>query len=237
MRSCCSCFVLQLRRPVMLTNADQQPCPSSIKLARTINFTQISQFYTNTNTTSTIKMANDSVPDRAFTEALNELNKYYEDDELDTCVEKARELLQDIDLPRYHRIRTLVLCGSAVEYGCSSPCLDKCLPLHRDWREGRCCCLEADTLWRLVRHLHPAGENEKNDAALDELRDYILELRAALDEEQSRAGDGPDVDVDDDEAAVQARLVDYETELAEEKALVEAEKDDPEALLAADAKP
>jgi hypothetical protein len=72
---------------------------------------------------------------------------------------------------------------------------------------------------------------------LDELRDYILELRAALDEEQSKAGDGPDVDVDDDEAAIQARLVDYETELAEEKALAEAENDDPEALLAADAKP
>jgi hypothetical protein len=72
---------------------------------------------------------------------------------------------------------------------------------------------------------------------LDELRDYILELRAALDEEQSKAGDGPDVDVDDDETAIQARLVDYETELAEEKALAEAENDDPEALLAADAKP
>jgi len=51
---------------------------------------------------------------------------------------------------------------------------------------------------------------------LDELRDYILELCAALDKEQSKAGDGPDLDVDDDEAAVQARLVDYETELAEE---------------------
>ena len=48
------------------------------------------------------------------------------------------------------------------------------------------------------------------------MRDYILELCAALDEEQSKAGDGPDLDVDDDEAAVQARLVDYETELAEE---------------------
>jgi hypothetical protein len=47
----------------------------------------------------------------------------------------------------------------------------------------------------------------------------------------------PDVDVDDDETAIQARLVDYETELAEEKALAEAENDDPEALLAADAKP
>jgi hypothetical protein len=66
---------------------------------------------------NTIKMANASVIDRAFNEAFNELSKYYEDYELDTCVEEARELLQNGALPRYHRIRTLVLLGSAVEYG------------------------------------------------------------------------------------------------------------------------
>lgn len=31
-------------------------------------------------------------------------------------MEKARELLADSGLPKYHRIRTLVLLGSAVEY-------------------------------------------------------------------------------------------------------------------------
>lgn len=92
---------------------------------------------TNSNTANTIRMARDSPIDRAFTEAFNELNKHCEDDELDTCVEKARELLQDNTLPNYHCIRTLVLLGSAVEYVCSSPFLDKYLPLHRDWREGR----------------------------------------------------------------------------------------------------
>jgi hypothetical protein len=66
---------------------------------------------------NTIKMANDGVIDRTFNEAFNELSKYYEDDELETCVEKARELLQNSALPRYHHIRTLVLLGSAVEYG------------------------------------------------------------------------------------------------------------------------
>lgn len=79
-----------------------------------------------------------------------------------------------------------------------------------------------DTLWRFVRHLHPAGENEKNDAAMDELRDYILELREALDSEQAEADDGEDVDC--------------EAQLAKDKAIAEAENDDPKALLAADAK-
>jgi hypothetical protein len=88
--------------------------------------------------------------------------------------------------------------------------------------------VEADTLWRRVRLLHPAGENEKNDAAMDELRDYILELRAVLDQEQADAVNGEDVDPDD-EAAVPARLVDCEAQLAGDKALAKAENDDPEA--------
>ena len=83
--------------------------------------------------------------------------------------------------------------------------------------------------------MHPAGENEKNNQSMDELRDYILELRAVLDEEQAKAADGGDVD--DDEAPIQSRLVDYELQLAEEKALAEDENNDPEALLAEIPKP
>lgn len=51
---------------------------------------------------------------------------------------------------------------------------------------------------------------------------------------QANAGDGEDVD--DDEAAVQARLADYEVQLAKDEALAEAENNDPEVLLAVDAK-
>lgn len=40
--------------------------------------------------------------------------------------------------------------------------------------------------------------------------------------------------MDDDEAAIQARLVDYETQLAQDKVLAEAENDELEALFAAD---
>ena len=60
--------------------------------------------------------------------------------------------------------------------------------------------MEADILRLFVRCLHPAGENEKNNPAMDELRDYILELAAVLDKGQAKAVDGEDVD--DDEAAV-----------------------------------
>ena len=161
--------------------------------------------------------------------------KYNEDDELDTCVDKARELLHNSALPRYHRIRTLALQGSVVGHDCPSSSLNKCSPSHSNWCEDRRCCVEVDFLWRFIRRLHPAGENEKNNQSMDELRDYILELRAVLDEEQAKAADGGDVD--DDEAPIQSRLVDYELQLAEEKALAEDENNDPEALLAEIPKP
>lgn len=89
-------------------------------------------------------------------------------------------------------------------------------------------------MWRFIRRWNPAGEDEKNDAAIDERRDYILEPRTALDQEQAKAGDGEHMD--DDEVAVQARLEDYEAQLIEDKPLAEAENNDSEALLAVDAK-
>lgn len=94
--------------------------------------------------------------------------------------------------------------------------------------------MKADTLWQFVRRLHPAGENEKKSAAMDELRANVLELRVVPNEEQAKAGNVEDVD--DDEGAVQARLVDHETQLAQDKPVAETENDDPEALLAADTK-
>lgn len=86
-------------------------------------------------------------------------------------------------------------------------------------------------MWRFIRRSNPAGEDEKKDAAIDEMRDYILEPRTALDQEQAKVGDGEHTD--DDEVAYQARLEDKEVQLAEDKALAEAENDDLEVLLAA----
>ena len=60
-------------------------------------------------------MANDRAIDRAFTDAFNEVNQLYRDDKLGECIEKARSLLRESALPRYHRMRTLVLLGSTLE--------------------------------------------------------------------------------------------------------------------------
>lgn len=46
--------------------------------------------------------------------------------------------------------------------------------------------------------MHPAGENEKKSAAMDELRANVLELRVFPNEEQAKAGNGEDVDDDEE---------------------------------------
>ena len=85
--------------------------------------------------------------------------------------------------------------------------------------------------------MHPAGEKEKNDAAMDELRDYVLEPRAVLDKEQAKAARaGYGEDVNGDEAAVEARLVDYGVQSVADTTFADVENDDPEALLAANTK-
>lgn len=112
--------------------------------------------------------------------AFSELSNYYEDNGLETWVEKACELLQDSAIPRYDRTGTLLLLGSAVEIGYSSPFFGKCSSFHSDWREDRRCCVKGDTSRRFFRRSNPAGENEKKDTVMDELRDYMLELCAVL---------------------------------------------------------
>lgn len=61
-------------------------------------------------------MADVRLVDRACSQAFNEVNRYYANDELGTGEEKAREVLEDSALPTYHRIRTLVLLGAVVAY-------------------------------------------------------------------------------------------------------------------------
>jgi hypothetical protein len=140
--------------------------------------------------------------------AFNELSDYYEADELETCVKKAPSCRKIAHFPGTIVPKFLCWLETTVEQGCPSPFIYKCLQFRSVRRENRRCCVEANTLWRIVWRLHSAGENEKNEAAMDELRGIIRESRAVLGKKQAKAGD--DEGMDDDERAVQARLVDYE---------------------------
>jgi hypothetical protein len=45
----------------------------------------------------------------AFSAAFAKVEKLYDEDKLDECMDAAWELLQDSAMPRYHRMRTLLL--------------------------------------------------------------------------------------------------------------------------------
>lgn len=52
--------------------------------------------------------------DIRFMNEFNEANELYINDQLDECIAKARDLLQDPAIPRYHHMKTLVLLGSTL---------------------------------------------------------------------------------------------------------------------------
>ena len=50
--------------------------------------------------------------DQEYTKAINDLIKLYDEDRLDKCAQGAEELLEDYGMPRYHRMKLLVLLAN-----------------------------------------------------------------------------------------------------------------------------
>lgn len=155
-------------------------------------------------------MATESLIDRQFTDAYNQIHELYDNDELDECIEQAQQLLQDPAIPRYHRMKTYILLVSTIG----------------EWTEANGYRSQAETLWRIVRRWHPEGEDAKVDAAMQELRTALDALKNELEVEQPE-----DYDPEED---VEAELAAHDERVAEEVALAEAENDDPVELAKAD---
>lgn len=145
--------------------------------------------------------------DARFTEGYDEAKQFWDDEDLDGCIEKARALLNEPAIPRYHPIKTLILLGSSLG----------------DWQEAEDCRVRADALWRVVRRWHSEGEDAEIDVAVTELRDALNALTTALKEDQPKPYD-PNCDP---EANVQDLI---EAEVDEAKAHQQAEEEDPEEL-------
>jgi hypothetical protein len=112
-------------------------------------------------------MADDSAPNCVLTMAFKEINKLYDNDELETCITKARELLRDPTITRYYRMRALVVLASTLG----------------DWSEANACYEEAETLWQVHRRWHPEGEDIESDAAMAALREFLDEIKQVLQDE------------------------------------------------------
>ncbi|KAH7068464.1 hypothetical protein FB567DRAFT_615196 [Paraphoma chrysanthemicola] len=109
-----------------------------------------------------------------YTKAINELVDLYNTDQLDECLSEAQKLLEDPTLPRYHRIKNLILLANMVE----------------TWTEADYLRTQAEDLYRLGRRWHPIGEDTAgrlNEALKDEQPEgYILDSE---DDEPVRADD------------------------------------------------
>ncbi|OBT65115.1 hypothetical protein VE03_04715 [Pseudogymnoascus sp. 23342-1-I1] len=92
----------------------------------------------------------------SLTRAFNKLLELYNDNPQE-CIAAAHALLQKPDLPRYHRIKTLILLGSASE----------------DWDDAETCRLEAGKLWDDSHHHYSRIDDPGASQVLAELRAEI----------------------------------------------------------------
>ncbi|KFZ16758.1 hypothetical protein V502_04924 [Pseudogymnoascus sp. VKM F-4520 (FW-2644)] len=122
-----------------------------------------------------------------FGRAYNKvLQLYNEDDKEEECIAAAQNLLEDPDLPRYHRIKTLVLLGSSLN----------------EWDETETCRLEAERLWEQARRHCAQLDNPDAPRALAKLSvdlDAVGKMqRDRLDEMFGNSEDEYEVDYDEE---------------------------------------
>ncbi len=108
-----------------------------------------------------------------FNEAVDDLIKLWDEDQLVECVIKTRELLDNPNLPRYHRMRALILLGATLAD------LDDC----------QACYEEAESIWRLVKYWNPEGQDKDVDEVLAGLRRSLNSLSYALDAEENHSNE------------------------------------------------
>lgn len=127
-------------------------------------------------------MASEDPIDKKFTDGFNELHDLLTADRLDECEKGAFALLNDEDIPKYHRMKTLILLGTIVG----------------DWHEANRYLVAAEAIWYIARQCHPVGRNKQVEACLAELRDSLDDLAVALRDEDP--GEYDFLDTIEDEA-------------------------------------
>lgn len=146
-----------------------------------------------------------AVANAVFDGAINEAVQCYQNDEPEKCQALAESLLANSNLPRYYRIKVLILlCGVCEER----------YQAHEYLREG-------EGLWRVTKRAHPEGGDATVDFVLGQLRDELDRVSAALEKDWDGMEDADlrEVEGEDEEA-------EKEEEEMEEKIEREMEEDD-----------
>jgi hypothetical protein len=102
-----------------------------------------------------------------FSNKFTILHALFDADKPDECVKLAHDLLKESDLPRYLRMKTLIILAS-------------CIP---SIEEANACHSEAEDLWRQERDFQPEGSNQVVDETLKEERDTLNELKGMIEKE------------------------------------------------------
>jgi hypothetical protein len=140
----------------------------------------------------------------ASTDTYNEMQKLYDDDNLEEVYERAQVLLADTASPQYHRMKALLLLSD----------------ITSDSDEAQRYYAEAEALWRSVRRQHALGHSGV-DTELSRCRKYLDKLADVL--ESQRAENKKGKAGADPEAVVKEHLAQHEKEVAGFKAAADDE--------------
>ncbi|KXT10486.1 hypothetical protein AC579_8881 [Pseudocercospora musae] len=135
-----------------------------------------------------------------FTEGYNKAQELYANDKLQECIDESRLLIAEPAIPRYHRIKTLLMLASTV------PDLAEAMQFHK----------EASLLWHLVRRHYPQGHDVDVDKIMAEMWTALQELKDVLREEASDDNDD-DQEGEEEDKELEEQLATY-AEVEKERA-------------------
>lgn len=130
-------------------------------------------------------MENEDQVLRSFTQAYNKALELYDYDNQGKCIAAAHDLLKSPRLPLQHRIKTLILLGSA----------------SKDWNDAEICQFEAEKLWGHAQRNFSQSDDPDASRVLAELRaelDAFAKIQREVFEEMF-GNSGDEYDVDDEE--------------------------------------
>jgi hypothetical protein len=111
--------------------------------------------------------------DDAFIVGYKEVKALYDTEKLPECVKKARELIADPAIPRYHHMLTLIILASILE----------------DWNEAKNCLVKANGLWYIIRRGNLPGQDKEVDKVMDKIWEELNKVEEALRKEEVRPWD------------------------------------------------
>ncbi|KAH6639701.1 hypothetical protein C7974DRAFT_422221 [Boeremia exigua] len=109
-------------------------------------------------------MGSRDIIDKKFIDGFNEALDLFNADRLVECESALFALLNEETMPRYHRMKVLILLGTIVG----------------DWEEASRYHVAADAMWHIARSLQPEGADEEAEKHFAELRESLDELDAVL---------------------------------------------------------